>query len=278
MADEQGGSPPGEEWRDEREVRIRARPEQVWRAWADPEIIRQWFADDAEGRAEPGGTIIHRFPHFGFEHFYEVLEADPPQRLLLRADLGGGEMLQEILIESRGGETVLRLVHSGFAAGDEDPSRQEELEGIDSGWRLALAVLRHYLENHFGRERRTLFVLQPASFSYDDLPAFYRSAEGLAGWLTRSGSIGATGERSDLVLRNGALLDGVTLEWTGREAAVSWEQVSGVVELKAFGSSPERRLLAVRLNSWGEAAPLPLDETWLHECLGRLSALLAKTG
>lgn len=199
-------------WRDERKVRLRATPEQVWRAWADPEIVRQWFADEAEGRAQPGDTIVHRFPHFGFQHVYEVLEAEPPHRLVLRADLGGGELVQEILIAGKGQETHLRLVQSGPVPADQDPSDEEDLEGVDSGWKLALAILRHYLENYFGRERQSLFVMRQAPFSYDDLEELFRSEEGLSSWLTRSGSIGAPGEPVALVLHDGVRLQGRTLE------------------------------------------------------------------
>jgi uncharacterized protein YndB with AHSA1/START domain len=260
-------------WRDEREVRVRASPEQVWRAWADPEIIRQWFADEAEGRAEPGGAIVHRFPNFGFEHRYEVLEADEPHRLRLRAELGGRPFVQEVFVESAGGETVLRLVHSGFSE-EGSGSSEEELEGIDSGWKLALAILVRYLENHFGRERETHFVMQPARFSYAELDELFRSEAGLARWLTRSGSIGDDGEPYELRLRDGSRAAGEVLAWTGREAALSWEEIAGTLELKAFGASADSRMLALRLMSWS-GDPLPFDESLLRASLERLASAVA---
>ena len=180
-------SPSSKPWSDLRELRTTATPEQVWRAWADPEIIAQWFADRAEGSAEPGGELIHHFPQFGFAHRYRVLESDPARRLLLEVDFGGRLVQQEILVSVEGGETVLELVHSGF--GSED-GWGGEYEGIDSGWKLAFSLLRHYLENYFGRPRTSYYFMLPAAFRWGEPPSVFsggRKAGAVADRLGWSG-------------------------------------------------------------------------------------------
>jgi hypothetical protein len=53
-------------------------------------------------------------------------------------------------LETRGGTTVLRLVHSGFSS---DPSWDSQYDGTVRGWRFELRGLRHYLEHHRGTKR-----------------------------------------------------------------------------------------------------------------------------
>lgn len=235
-------------WTDEREIRIPAAPEAVWSAWAEPQHVRRWFSDDAHGRLEPGGELVHEFRGHG-EHNYRVLEVDPPRRLVLDGEMDGRAFRQVVEIRREGGTTVLRLVHSGF--GSQDPD-SEIAQGIDSGWTMALAVLRHYVERYFGRDKVSIPVFRPARYDYDDLRSGrYLDAEGLGTWLTDgaagiddSGPVG-------LRLRSGRTLTGSVLACTGHEVSVSWKEIEGVLELKAFGTGPEQRFLGVRVLSWG---------------------------
>ncbi|MFW6079596.1 MAG: SRPBCC family protein, partial [Gemmatimonadota bacterium] len=158
----------------EREVRTPADPERVWEAWADPDLIAGWFVERAVNRAEEGGRVTWAWDRFGVEVEQEVLVADSPRRLVLRtlghrsasdeedaagtdddatrgasdggesvdetgAKAGDGAHILEVTIEADGGESVIRVVESGFGAGAADSS---EIEGNDAGWALALAVLR----------------------------------------------------------------------------------------------------------------------------------------
>ncbi len=65
--------------------------------------------------------------------------ADAPARLLLAGELPGrGPFALETLIGREQGDTVVRLVNSGFLDGAE---WDDEYEGVRSGWVNALAVL-----------------------------------------------------------------------------------------------------------------------------------------
>ena len=203
-------------WTDTRTLRTTATPQQVFEAWADPELLAQWFPEAARG------------------------------------------------------ETVLELVHSGF---DDGADWGDDYEGADSGWAMALAILRHYLEHHFGRPRTNYFVMRPASYEFAQLDALYRSEAGLSKWLTRSGRTGEVGDEVALELRDGGRVTGEVLAWTGRECAVSWREIAGVLELKAFPMGPRGRAIALRGSSWSDAAPAEAEvEAWMSAALDRLAA------
>jgi uncharacterized protein YndB with AHSA1/START domain len=244
-----------ETWTDEREISIPAEPEKVWAAWADPEHVRRWFSDDARGRLEVGDELVHVFHGHG-EHRYRVLEVDPPRRLVLDGEMDGRAFKQMVEIRSERGVTVLRLVHSGFDSADPD---SEIVQGIDSGWSMALAVMRHYIERYFGRDKASIPVFRSARFDYRALLAGrYQNAAGLGTWLT-DGSAGIPDSGPvALTLRSGRGVSGSVLVRTDHEVAISWEEVEGVLELKAFGAGPEARVLGLRALSWSEA-PEVLD-------------------
>lgn len=262
---------------DRRTLTTDADPRRVWEAWARPERLRQWFPDDARGEPEPGGELVHVWTSFGgMEMPHRVLEAEPGRRLLLEAEGPTGRAFrQEILVEREGGATVLQLVHYGFGVGAEE---EGDREGIDSGWQLAFALLRHYLEEHFGRDRRVFFHMRPTAHDFESIQPLFRDAEGMSRWLTRSPRSGSltgktVGDRVSLELGDGDapdLLTGRLLADSGRELALSWEEIDGVLELKIFPVGPDGLAAALRCSAWG------MDEASAGRLDGRLEAALGR--
>jgi uncharacterized protein YndB with AHSA1/START domain len=234
------------------EMQTSASPEQVYRAWADPTKLSQWFTDDARGEATPGSTVYWTFEKFGYEVPYEVVDAIPGRLLALGGELPGRPpFLLEVVIEQQGGETVLRVVNSGFLDGGK---WDEEYEGVASGWEMSLALLRYYLERHFGEPKRTFLAIEPAPFSPGDILAWYTDPELLAGWLTAGASglrpPSAVGRPVRIPLAEGGrTIEGETLAVTRREVAFSWEAEDVVLELKAFMMGPTP-VVAVRGTGW----------------------------
>lgn len=256
MKDDSEASHGEERWIDEREVSVDAPLENVWSAWAEPEHVERWFSDAARGELEAGGELVHSFGTHG-EHRYRVIEVERPHRLVLESDMEMGAVRQEVIIRSEGGTTVLRLVHSGFGKPDPD---SEVVQGIDSGWTMALAAMKHYVENHFGKSKRAVSIFVPARFEYESLlRESYLSSKGLGGWLT-SGQASVPEEgRVALTLTSGRALTGQVVALTDHEVSIAWDEISGLLELKAFGNGPESRFLGVRVLTWSADGRLADD-------------------
>jgi len=94
-----------------------------------------------------------------------VLETADKSRLDDPASLKPEDFAQiatEYVLESEGGTTLLRLVHSGFGT---DAEWDDQFEGTRTGWEVELRGLRHYLENHRGRDRVVAWAKAPFTTS-----------------------------------------------------------------------------------------------------------------
>jgi uncharacterized protein YndB with AHSA1/START domain len=229
------------------EMRTSATPEQAWEAWADPEKIAGWFVDRASGEGKTGGTMTWFFDEFGYALPYQVVESVPGKLFVLKWDPPVGDAgILEVRIEREGGATVLRLVNSGFKEGAQ---WEDEYEGVNSGWKMALAILKEYLENYFGRKKTSLLIMRPASFAYEELLGYFQDGPKLAEWIAKTGTIGKPGEAVKLELRDAGRLTGRVLAMTEREVTVSWEEIGGTLEFKAFAMGPQR-MAGLRVMSW----------------------------
>lgn len=251
-------------------IRTTATPEQCYAVWTQPEHLAGWFVDRAEGEAKPGGTLTWHFDKYGFSSSLKIVEIIENERLVMEHP-GFGDLpptVQEVTIARDGGETVIRLVHSGFR---DDAEWDDEYEGVRSGWQIALGILRRYLDQHFGEPKRALLAMRPAAFEFDQLGPLFRDAGGLAKWLTSAGTIGAVGSDVALALRDGGTITGEVLADTGREVAVTWDEIRGILELKAFTYPQGSKTVALRATTWSLPDDLAAQtEEVLERALSRL--------
>lgn len=255
------------------EMRIAAPPEAVYRAWCDPESITGWFLGRMEGRMEAGETVTWYWDTEGPGVSQRVLVADAPHRIVTAMDLPQGVSYLEVTIEQEEGHSVLRLVQSGFGEG---PEWDDEYESMLSGWMVALAVLKFFAKRYMGRGRREILVLRDAPFDREVVLELQRTEGGLAQWLTRSGAPGdAVGEPVRLVLENGTTLTGTVLRNTAYETLWSWDEIEGVLEIKAFRGANWGSKVGIRVSSWmGDLAELADIEGWLTTVVGKLVDVL----
>jgi uncharacterized protein YndB with AHSA1/START domain len=154
----------------EKEIEINAPIETVWKALTDAKELTQWFP--LEAGENPDGTMWMSWRNeFKFASRIEIWE--PPRHVRTvpvqsnwsqdktekensasEANPSWG-MATDFYLESRGGATALRLVHSGFSL---DADWDALYDGTHTGWDFQLWALRHYLENHQGTPRRTAYV------------------------------------------------------------------------------------------------------------------------
>lgn len=271
MSDQPEARHTGREIRDE--IRIDAPAEVVYQAWADPETVQAWFVSRAEGRMEPGETVRWSWDSSGEGMAHRVIKAEPPRRILLELGLPQGVTLLEITIEQNEGYSLLRLVQSGFGEGEE---WDDQYEGMLSGWMIALAVLKHFAERYLERKRTEVMVLNDAEFDREDMLELQRTEDGLSRWLIRSGTVGENvGDPVQLVFADGRTLSGRVLRQTPYETLWSWDEIEGVLEIKAFRGTPWGSKVGVRVMSWlddvSDLADLP---DFLGGVVGTLAGLL----
>lgn len=139
----------------------------VWRALSDGEELKRWFP--IESRVTPpgpdgrGGSI---FLSWGSACEGEApITIWEPQRCLAWTESHEGGAVQiavEFHLESRGGQTVLRLVQSGFGRG---AKWDDYYDSISNGWKFELKSLGHYLARHRGADRSCVWLPVPSSLS-----------------------------------------------------------------------------------------------------------------
>ena len=238
-------------------VRMKTTPMKAWEAWADPQKIANWFVDRAEGEATPGSTMKWFFDSFGYAMDVPIAEAVPGKSFVVSSgDHPGPDGLpyvMEITIEKDGGETVMNLVNSGFS---DAPEKDEKARGVDSGWQMALATMKLWLERYPMRSRRHAIVVRPSTHDADALRALFTTAAGRAAWLEPD--IASSGE---------VLCD------TGAEVLLSWDARDAAVGLKSFEMGPQR-MVALDYSCWpaeGESVDLAESKARLTRALDRLA-------
>ena len=128
----------------EREIRIAARPETVFEFWIDPAKVAMWMGRDIRLDPRPGGAF--RVDYNGSDIASGAfVEVDRPRRLVLTWgwEAAGdptppGASTVEVTFAADGDGTILRLRHSGLAAG--------AVEGHAVGWNQFLPALVEAVE------------------------------------------------------------------------------------------------------------------------------------
>ena len=142
-------------------MRIEADADAVWRAITEPEEIKRWFPLDARGDGVDGGTIEVTWGEDAW--WGTTLTTPEPGRHARFVDEstvehGGAVLYMDYHLETDGGATVVRFVHSGF--GNEE-QWDAYLDGLDAGWSYFFRNLQVYLEHHPGIAR-TMAWARPA--------------------------------------------------------------------------------------------------------------------
>lgn len=128
-------------------VFIAAPPERVFAALIDSTTERKWWANTRhESDFKPGASIHYR-RNGGTDIEGEILEVDPPNRLVYTFQSYGpgpqhdeGHTKVEHILESDGAWTRLTLIHSNFKR---DSAMRKS---ISKGWPKILSALKSTLE------------------------------------------------------------------------------------------------------------------------------------
>jgi uncharacterized protein YndB with AHSA1/START domain len=190
------------------ELTIDVPPEDVWKAITEPAELANWFPLNAEAELGPGGSITYSWGSAMI--CCCQIEAWEPGRHLRTTWMEAGEKRPSLAVdwylETDGGKTVLRLVHSGFGHGADF---DDEFEGTNHGWTFELTSLQHYLNHHRGETRRAFWLRRATSLDGD---AAWDRLTGPRGVIL-SGDLGArAGERFRLALASGDAVEGRVID------------------------------------------------------------------
>jgi uncharacterized protein YndB with AHSA1/START domain len=238
-------------------VEIAAPVDSVWKAISEGPELARWFPLEARVTPGEGGEV---FMSWGppWEGRSRIDAWEPGRRLRTRGFLEHGDTsVVEYTLEARGGRTVLRLVHSGFARGGD--WEDELFAGTVRGWRFELRSLRHYVERHFGRDRVAVW---PRAHVRGPAAETWRRLLGRDG-LVREGRIDglAEGERYRATAATGDVFGGTVVvndppyEFAGTVAALNDALVS-LRTHEAGGPQPsDGREAGLFVSTWGVPRP-----------------------
>jgi uncharacterized protein YndB with AHSA1/START domain len=139
----------------ETSIEIAAPIEAVWEAVSTAEGITSWFAPAAEVVPGVGGHVFVSWGQ-GMEGTMAITEWDPPRRIqtVEERDKPRSDCVEikeespstpvritlDYLLEARGGTTLFRIVHAGFAA---SAGWDDEYDSTRQGWAGMVRKLRH---------------------------------------------------------------------------------------------------------------------------------------
>ncbi len=135
-------------------VDILAPTERVWAALTTTEALQRWMSPDSRIKAQQGGSLLANLDRRkAFSAHVDVF--DPPRRVRLvhlhpdDLPLFDGAIVDDVLIEARSADTIVRVLGSGFPRAAEfgDFYMRRQL-----GWRQALARLKVYLEKRLDQQ------------------------------------------------------------------------------------------------------------------------------
>jgi uncharacterized protein YndB with AHSA1/START domain len=247
------------------EVEVPGTPEQVWETIATGPGISAWFIPAEVDEREGGEITTHHGP--GMDITGIVTAWEPPRRFAYKegewspsepSALSGAT---EFLVEARaGGTCVVRLVASLFGSGE---GWDDQVEGIDAGWRDCLDKLRMYLTEFPGQPCATILVTGRAVGSLDDAWPALTQALGLAQT--------ARGERAEVTAADAPALAGtVQRPDVGHLRLRTDEPAPGIAAILAWAAGDH---VAIRLHAhlYGDeaAAVAARDEpgwrAWMQE-------------
>jgi uncharacterized protein YndB with AHSA1/START domain len=261
-------------------LEIDAPVDAIWQALTDPVELARWFPTDAVVDPRQGGTFAVSWEG-QWQWDMTITDFEPLHRLRMvdrsarpfdangqpMTGIAAATLALEIVLEGRGGRTVLRLAHSGFGTGAQ---WDDELDGVTFGWNVELRGLRHYLARHRGRTRTIAWAHVASPRPVAEIWSQLTSPAGLiaSGWTDRAQG----GDAVSLRLTTGDAIEGrVIYSVEGRQLLIDAENFGHSLLRLSIDRAAGQSMAQVWLSSW----TLPAHEVQalrarLRKALGRI--------
>jgi uncharacterized protein YndB with AHSA1/START domain len=247
---------------------IRASREELWEACSTRSGLECWYADRVTGTVARGSVLRLEWPDLGATVELGVDAVHPGERVLF---VNGASQVSLAVFDGR-----IELSHAGLESDD-------DVQGFQSSWRVALSLLKHSLEEHPGSPRRIRWAARSVKASPELVHLCFTSPAALDKWVGRGSRMGGEGDAYALTLPSGERISGKVLSRSeGRDVALSWDEQNDSVLIFRTLPSPridEERVAAICWSKWGATEPGERAlERQLNEALERLGAMLAMSG
>jgi uncharacterized protein YndB with AHSA1/START domain len=207
-------------------VEVPGTPEEVWDTIATSDGMRSWFMAIP---VDPDDDTVKVW--------------EPPHRFVTEKDTGpgGAPLAYEWLVEAQsGGTCIVRLVNSGFGAGDDWDA---EYDNMTAGWAMFFQNLRLQL-THFRGQRAAL--LEAVAMVQAPMDAAWKAlGDGIAGDAPFTGTVEWADDYSEVLLLEKPM--------PGTAVAVAvdlGEQAMVAVSLYLYGDTSEAAQSGEKLQAW----------------------------
>ena len=127
---------------------IRTTPEKLWSALTDAEFMKQyWFGNTCDSRWTPGSSWKMTYPYGRVSDVGEIVEAEPPRRLVIRwrsqikPELQAeGDSLCTMELEPSGPAVKLSITHTI------EREASKLIVAVSGGWPKVISNLKSLLE------------------------------------------------------------------------------------------------------------------------------------
>lgn len=132
------------------QIYVRAAPERLWQAITDPAMTQTYYFNSrVESDFAVGSPITYSQPDGSLDIDGEVLEADPPRRLVhsFSSHWAGNDDPPTTVtweITPMGETCLLSVTHAGF------PSENTTFQSVKDGWPMILSGLKTLVETGEG--------------------------------------------------------------------------------------------------------------------------------
>ena len=192
----------------ELEQHVDATPDEVWEMLTTGEGLSRWFP--VEARVTPGvdGTVWLSWGP-GCEGEAPIHIWEPGSRFGWTEDHGQDaegrpiKVAVDFHIVGRQGDTVVRLVQSGF---DASADWDEMFDALKDGWSYFLFNLGHYFRHHRGKARGLAWKRAPTDLTRDEVWLRLVDA-GLVDPVPAANGSGASGSGGDASIGASVLID-----------------------------------------------------------------------